>query len=122
MGKLTSTHTHANLEVSAPTYEEIADKLRDADYGHVIDEDGTIDMHGIGLVPNGAPFTLGHLALVEVQKGDTLVILCPEPLSMMAVQRIQEIVRKRWPPEEGIEVLVLDSGLELGVVRQRDRD
>src|SRR5229473_3344975 len=43
------THTHANLEVSGPTYEEIKALLLKADYGHCL-HDGVIDMHGIGLV------------------------------------------------------------------------
>lgn len=45
------THTYAILEVSPAAYEEIAEKLRSAGYGHVFAGDGTIDMHGIGLRP-----------------------------------------------------------------------
>jgi hypothetical protein len=45
-----STHTIATLEVSGPVYDEIAAKLRKADYFHVFLDDGTIDMSGIGLV------------------------------------------------------------------------
>lgn len=50
MGKLTSTHTYAELAVSQATYNEIGQKLRDADYEHAFMSDGTINMHGIGLV------------------------------------------------------------------------
>lgn len=46
---MTVTHTFAELEVSADTYDEIAEALRKADYDHAFMEDGTIDMHGIGL-------------------------------------------------------------------------
>lgn len=46
---LTSTHTFAELEVSPDTYDEIAEKLRVAEYDHAFMDDGTIDMHGIGL-------------------------------------------------------------------------
>lgn len=49
MRGLTSTHTYAELEVSADTYDEIAEKLRKAEYDHAFMDDGTIDMHGIGL-------------------------------------------------------------------------
>lgn len=45
-----ATHTVATLEVSGPVYDEIAAKLRKADYFHVFLDDGTIDMTGIGLV------------------------------------------------------------------------
>lgn len=46
-----ATHTYAALEVSAAAYDEIAAKLRAADYDHAIDdEEGAIDMSGIALV------------------------------------------------------------------------
>ena len=45
-----STHTVATLTVSTATYDEIAAKLRKADYFHVFLVDGVIDMSGIGLV------------------------------------------------------------------------
>ncbi|MBY3433066.1 hypothetical protein HFN89_02585 [Rhizobium laguerreae] len=44
------THTYATLEVSIEAYDEIAQKLKDASYGHAFMEDGVIDMHGIGLL------------------------------------------------------------------------
>lgn len=43
------THTFAELAVTAGTYEEIAEKLREANYGHTFIGDA-IDMHGIGLI------------------------------------------------------------------------
>lgn len=45
------THTYALLEVSKQAYDEIAKKLREAEYGHAINNDGEIDMNGIALVP-----------------------------------------------------------------------
>ncbi len=42
------THSYAILTVSAATFQEVADKLRDAGYGHAFDG-GRIDMHGIAL-------------------------------------------------------------------------
>lgn len=47
---LTTTHTYAELEVSAEAYAEIEGKLREAGYDHAFMDDGTIDMHGIGIV------------------------------------------------------------------------
>jgi DNA-binding XRE family transcriptional regulator len=46
-----ATHTLANLQVSARTYEEIAELLRKAGYDHCFlpDEDGMISMQGIGI-------------------------------------------------------------------------
>jgi virulence-associated protein VapD len=42
--------THVNLEVSDDTYNEIRRLLKAAGYDHAFGQDGTIDMHGIGLV------------------------------------------------------------------------
>jgi thymidylate synthase len=46
---LRSTHTFATLELSPAAYDEIADKLKEAGYGHAFIEHA-IDMNGIGLV------------------------------------------------------------------------
>jgi hypothetical protein len=49
--RLRTTHTFALLELSPAAYDEIAGKLREADYHHAfVDDEGTIDMHGIGIV------------------------------------------------------------------------
>ena len=53
MRRLTGTHTFATLELSEAAYEEIAAKLREADYRHAFLEDGVIDMHGIGVTREG---------------------------------------------------------------------
>lgn len=47
--RLRTTHTIAELELSPAAYDEIKQKLLDADYGHAIMEDGTVDMSGIGV-------------------------------------------------------------------------
>lgn len=44
------TESIATLTVSAATYDEIAAKLRKADYFHALRDDGVIDMSGLGLV------------------------------------------------------------------------
>jgi hypothetical protein len=44
------THTHANLEVSDDTYNEIRRLLKAAGYDHAFLDGGAIDMHGIALV------------------------------------------------------------------------
>jgi hypothetical protein len=46
---LRTTHTFAELGVSQAAYDEIAGKLRAAEYDHAFGDDGVIDMHGIGL-------------------------------------------------------------------------
>lgn len=43
------THTYVELELSAAAYDEIARTLRAAGYDHAFMDDGTIDMHGIGV-------------------------------------------------------------------------
>jgi len=47
---LRSTHTVATLEVSKAAYNEIAEKLKQANYDHVFIGDGLLDMTGIALV------------------------------------------------------------------------
>lgn len=117
---LSATHTHANLEVSDAAYQEIAERLRDAGYDHVFDEEGTIDMHGIGLVPGGDPISLHHLGVLRIRPGDTVVIRSPAQLTEAAIARLNDVVKKHLqdrPGLENVEVMVLDSGLELGVLR-----
>jgi len=50
------THTYVTMEVSDSTYKEVHEKLMAADYGHAINREGEMDMHGIALVrtPKGA--------------------------------------------------------------------
>ena len=44
------TYTYVILEVSREVFNEIANKLRTADYHHAFNNEGTvIDMHGIAL-------------------------------------------------------------------------
>ncbi len=47
------THTYVELEISEAAYNEIAEKLRNADYSHVFignDRHELMDMHGIALL------------------------------------------------------------------------
>ena len=46
---LRQTYTLAELDLTPDCYDEIATKLRDAEYHHCFMDDGTIDMHGIGV-------------------------------------------------------------------------
>jgi len=43
------THTYAKLELSSDAYDEIKEKLVRAGYQQAFINDGTIDMHGIGV-------------------------------------------------------------------------
>jgi hypothetical protein len=47
-----NTHTYVTLEISASAYDEIAAKLRAANYGHCFNSKGEIDMTGIAVVKN----------------------------------------------------------------------
>jgi len=51
-----STYTYAIIEISPAAYKEIADKLKEAGYGHAFNQDRAhgvvIDMHGIALASN----------------------------------------------------------------------
>jgi hypothetical protein len=46
---LRTTHTYVELELSPAAYDEIAGKLKAADYGHAFMDDGAIDMHGLAV-------------------------------------------------------------------------
>ena len=51
---LRQTHTYVVLEISAEAFEEIAGKLRAADYGHCFSSDGKeIDMTGLAVKAEG---------------------------------------------------------------------
>lgn len=50
---LTHTHTFAILELPPSVHALIKEKLIAAGYDHAIDAEGTIDMHGIGIAPDG---------------------------------------------------------------------
>lgn len=74
------THTTAGLAVSAETFDEIATKLRAADYHHALHRNSdTIDMSGISLVrepsrePRIIPATDGGADFLEVGKMPRLV-------------------------------------------------
>ena len=43
------THTYVRLGVSKRTWDEIAERLSDADYKRVFTDDGLIDMNGLAL-------------------------------------------------------------------------
>ena len=48
------TYAYVLMEVSQATFDEIAARLRAADYRHAFHDDGaTLDMHGIALVVVG---------------------------------------------------------------------
>ena len=49
------THTYVTLEISAVGYDEIARKLRDADYQHCFNSNGDIDMTGIAVTRGPEP-------------------------------------------------------------------
>ena len=53
-----NTYTVVTLEINAAAYDEIAQKLRAADYGHCFNSEGEIDMTGIAVVrgPEPTPF------------------------------------------------------------------
>lgn len=51
---------YALLEVSATTYDEIAQLLRAAAYHHVFRPNGDIVLHGIGITRAPAPVTGNH--------------------------------------------------------------
>ena len=48
---MTYTYTYVLMELSQVAYDEIAKKMREAEYDHAFGEDGEIDMHGIAVVP-----------------------------------------------------------------------
>ena len=53
MARLTSTYTFVELEIPAEMYDWFRKTLAEAGYEHCFMDDGTIDMHGIGLIRAG---------------------------------------------------------------------
>lgn len=54
----TSTHTYVSLEISEAAYNEIKQKLIEADYRHAIHDTpdgGYIDMQGLAVTPISGP-------------------------------------------------------------------
>lgn len=49
------THTYVTMEVTQSTWNEIATKMRDAEYDQAFMENDEIDMHGIAVVPSSEP-------------------------------------------------------------------
>lgn len=71
------THTYAEMEISAAAWDEIAQKLIEADYQHsFIKEDGSyiLDMHGIGLTRVGKP----QFKCTCTECGGTYLADCPD--------------------------------------------
>jgi len=52
---LRRTHTLALMELSPAAYQEVFAKLKEADYHHAIDSEGTLDMSGIGVIQRIEP-------------------------------------------------------------------
>lgn len=63
------TYTYAELEVSKAAYDEIAGKLRAANYDHAFMDNGTIDMHGIGLINFVEHEAAGHVCVQPKNEG-----------------------------------------------------
>lgn len=84
------THTYATLEVSGAAYDEIANKLKAADYGHAFMDDGAIDMHGIGITRGSAQasaaVTMTEDAVLELAR-KIAAVPGPENFKGGAVQR-----------------------------------
>lgn len=59
---------------------------------------------------------LEHLKRVDVQPGDKFVLISPRPLSTETCQRFRE-VWNRFVGSNAHPVLILDDGMELGVIR-----
>lgn len=61
------TYTYVIINVSKSTYEEIATKLDEAGYDHAIDDDGTLNMHGLALVCEPGQSVEARLQQLEAQ-------------------------------------------------------
>ena len=63
---------------------------------------------------------LEHLAVLEIQPGDVLVLTCPELMSTEQGLMIRDQLREAVPSWKDIDVVVLSGGLEMGAVRMTD--
>ena len=48
------TYTYVEMELSRAAYDEIAGKMREAEYHQAFHDAGRIDMHGIAVVPHAS--------------------------------------------------------------------
>jgi hypothetical protein len=58
---------------------------------------------------------LERLRVLHLEPDDTLVIMAPTPLSVAAVEYMQDQLLARFP---GRRFMVLDSGTQVGILRQ----
>jgi len=92
------THTYAVLEVSAAAYDEIAEKLREADYGHAFDEEeGAIDMHGIGLTREQPQMVAGiALPPLDLSDGVQDILDAIEAMSAPELARLLAALKEKF--------------------------
>jgi hypothetical protein len=126
-----STHTYVELEISQSAFDEIAQKLKAADYGHAFMDARTIDMHGIAVTqgPAGKDFEAifnDHTKAVEAFLNELYAIMV-DPLAegqikvkdmMAALKEAALRDREKWgSPErevnEYIAAQTTDEGLPL---------
>ena len=121
---LKQTHTYAVMEVSPAVYDEIIKKLTDAGYEHAIMEDGTLDMHGIGLQEqedlcedegcpqHGIPHVCINTSRLSLEEPEEWVppiktdpyAIYPEPSYVPKPSRPKQIVQRS--KEDGYVVLI----------------
>lgn len=75
-GRITHTHTFALLEVSAEAFDEIKQKLTDADYKHCF-IDNAIELSGIGLVRGSERPQVTNYAVICICPKDGRNNRCP---------------------------------------------
>jgi hypothetical protein len=86
------THTYARLPLSREAYEEVSLKLKEAGYHHAFENNGDIDMHGIGICIEAED---RHAALLGSDLLPSMVVIKSAEDEIVAVQ-LGVVVRKAF--------------------------
>lgn len=58
------------------------------------------------------------LSALELKPGDTLVVKLNEKLSEQSTERLHSFIRESLGLSKSIKLIVLDDGVDIGVIRQ----
>ncbi|WP_287030049.1 hypothetical protein [Pseudomonas sp. UBA6310] len=65
-----------------------------------------------------------EVARLDLRAGDTLAVMLKSPIRLDAREHLADLLRQARPEwdEQGIKVMVFDSGIELRVIKPGDQE
>jgi hypothetical protein len=93
-----TTHTYALLEISAPAFNEIAQKLKAAGYNQAFTGKAELDMHGIGIAPDpnikpGDDYLEARSLLSARTKEGRVELRINDSVTQLDLDKAREVVR-----------------------------